>query len=149
MHRRTVLVLCGMSAMTAGCLGVDPPTAAPGDDNSDGDAIVPSADVELINSGCGGPDDDQVSVVESEEGIVINGISPAPNPCHEPVISNLIASGSTLNVTVSMESTLGADEACMQCHGAITYEMVVDLGDLVVETIVVDHDEGEQHEVSL
>ena len=120
-----------------------------GDENSDGlDSGIVDASIETTGSDCGSPDDDQIDAVRGEESITVTGVLPAPNPCHEAVLESSELEDGVLSFVVDVKDATTDDEECIQCHGAIEYEVRFELGDVsAVETVAVDHVTGERHEI--
>ena len=141
MNRRAIL---GAIAVTggalAGCAAIDPPNPADGN--------VADAHIETVATNCGSPEDDHVVVV-GEDPIELVGTTPAPTPCYRAVIEQFSLSNGTLTTTVGVEDDLPEGEACIQCHGAISYEIAVDIARQDLESVVVTHTEGERHEPQL
>lgn len=159
MKRRALLsAAAGGATLLAGCAAAQPPgtgdddggTGTNPDDNddssNDGDTIEM---IETTWTDCGGPDDETVLAVESGDGIRLIGTTDAPNPCHEATLDAVSVDGETLHIDIGVTSTLGADEDCAQCHGAVGYEATIDHSPAAIESVVVDHTFGDRFEVSI
>lgn len=162
--RRTVLASSAI-ALTglAGCVTEDTDdgngTGGPGDgddDNGDNagngtgnsdpsdDPAIESASIETTGTDCGGPDDDNVTAFSPDEDPVrVEGVLPAPNPCHEATLEAASVEESTLALTIDVEQDLPDDEECVQCHGAVEYAVSVSLvEDVEIDELHVDHATG-------
>lgn len=153
MRRRTLLTaLSGTAAGLAGCVGAGLPTDD--DDTNDADdedrddpPIPPGASIRTLATDCGGPDDEWVEVVREGDQFVIDGLTPAPNPCHEAIVPALDLLDGALDVTLGVASTLEDGVGCVQCQGALRYELRVDVDPETVDDVTVRHEYGETHRI--
>lgn len=162
MQRRALLAaISGGAAVLAGCAAAQPPGIddneldggddtdeeddSNGEDNGSFDDVDGS--VETTWTDCGDPDDETVFAVESGDDLILIGTTPAPNPCHVATLDTIDLENGSLSVTVGVKWDLEEDEDCIQCHGAIGYE--IRIPDVVepVDTIIVDHNEGGRHTI--
>lgn len=110
--------------------------------------VVTWSDIETTDSSCGTGDRAEVTVIG--QTIAIEGVLMAANPCHVAVLDEASISGSTLRVEVGTESTLDKGEVCIECVGEITYNALVELeGPPTIDSIQIDHSNGETHEIEL
>lgn len=106
--------------------------------------------IETTGSDCGDPYDDFIDVTVVDGMFVVEGVTPAPNPCHEAVLEAVDDENGQYSLIVDVRSTLEEGEACVQCHGAITYEVLAPVDDPdEIERVVVDHVQGERHEQAI
>lgn len=146
MKRRTLLAaMCGTAVAAAGCLADEYTEDGGDDDENPGDGNPSLERVETIATRCGDPDDDWVVAIDEGGTIRVVGVTPAPNPCHEATASDVTIEDGVFSVSVDVVSTLGADEDCIQCHGAIDYELRIAVGDIDLHSVRVDHRRGESH----
>ncbi len=141
MQRRDLLAAIAGSTALVGCLDGNNPEA-PGDGDDD-----PTIDASLQSTGsdCATPNDDWAAASEAGDGLAIEGTTPAPTPCYEAVLEGTTLAENTVELAVDVTSTLGEDEDCAQCAGAVDYEITV-AGDLAgVEGVQVDHVPGQSH----
>lgn len=117
-----------------------------GNGNSDpsDDPAIESATIETTGTDCGDPDDDDVTEVAlDEDPIRIEGVLPAPNPCHKAILESASVEGGTLDLTIDVEQDLPDDEECVTCHGAVEYAVTVTLAtDVEISDVHVDHVTG-------
>jgi hypothetical protein len=114
------------------------------------DPYVYATDIETVAADCGNTGVDEAEVTLEGGTLTVNGRRSAGNPCHEAQLDDVSVVGGELNVTVSLvadENTgEGENGGCDTCIGEIAYEASVDLlNDEVVEDIVVNHVDGENH----
>jgi len=141
---------------TAGCLsraqenvGALPGAGDDGEGGIDSDGVVDTS-METLGTDCGGPDDDDATASVSGNTVTINGVLPAPNPCHEALVEAASYEAGTLSVAIDAADATGEDEGCVQCHGSVTYRADVELEDAsAVGTVLVDHatPTGGEHEL--
>jgi hypothetical protein len=141
---------------TAGCLsraqenvGALPGAGDDGEGGTDSDGVVDTS-METLGTDCGGPDDDDATASVSGNTVTINGVLPAPNPCHEALVEAASYEAGTLSVAIDAADATGEDEGCVQCHGSVTYRADVELEDAsAVEMVLVDHatPAGGEHEL--
>lgn len=153
MRRRTLLTaLSGTAAGLAGCVGAGLPTDDDDpDDSDDGDrddpVIPPGASIRTLATDCGGSDDAWVEVGREGDQFVIDGMTPAPNPCHEAIVPELDLVDGALEVTLGVASTLEDGVGCVQCQGAVRYELRVDVDPETIDDVTVHHQHGETHRI--
>ncbi len=161
MKRRTLLAATtSAAALVAGCAAAQAPGT--GDDSSDGDdggddesSVDDGSDdlaetvIKTTLADCGDPDDETALAIEAGNAVRILGVTQAPNPCHEATVTSVEVEDGQLSVTVDVESTLATDEECIQCHGAIGYELIVERDPASIETLIVTHEEGDRHELDI
>ncbi len=145
--RRTVLAVGTASALSLAGYLVAPSAGGDWIDGI-GDSGVEMA-INTVDADCGDPDDDWVDVARTEDGLRIEGVTPAPNPCHIVEVDDVSLMDGRLELVVDVTSTLDEGEVCPQCHGAVTYECAVDVDPTTVTQVVVDHAEGERHEIDV
>lgn len=105
------------------------------------------AAIETIDTACAdGSEDESVSVDRTDTGVRITGVRPAPNPCHTATIAEVTEEDDRLTVVINVESTLSGDEVCVECVGAIRYEVAI-RGDAPadISEITVDHVDAGSH----
>lgn len=153
MRRRTLLsALSGTAAGLAGCVGArlptdDDDTNDPEDGEPDDPPIPPGSSIRTLATDCGGPDDEWVEVARGGNQLIIDGLTPAPNPCHEATVPELDLVDGTIDVTLGVASTLDDDVGCVQCLGVVRYELRVDVDPETVEAVTVRHEQGETHRI--
>ena len=157
--RRTVLASSAIAITgLAGCVTDDIDdengTGGPGendnDDNGNGNAgpsddpAIESASIETTGTDCGDPDDDSVTEFSPDEDSVdVEGVLPAPNPCHAATLEAASVDGEKLALTIDVEQDLPDDEECVECHGAVEYVVSVGLAeDIEITELHVDHATG-------
>ena len=105
--------------------------------------------LETVGAACAEGDNDSVTIDWSGGVIVVNGTTPAPNPCHEAVLKEgTIEDGSfTLVVDVADANEGGV---CQDCVGAVEYEARVEPEnpDEITEATV-RHIQGGSHGVAV
>ena len=139
MNRRALLVLVGgTSASLAGCASGEPP-------GSRSDPPVRQTSIETTGSDCATPDDDWAVARTSDSSLTIIGTTPAPHPCHAASIISVTGDLDRLTVEIGVESTLGPDEVCVTCAGAVGYEATIEVEDGPVEELTIAHRVGERH----
>ena len=116
----------------------------PGQDHPDeGSPAVVSTSIETVDSGCGTGEDDAVVVTFEDDAVALEGVLPAPNPCHEADFASIGVDAAELSLRIDVRSTLEDGEGCVECVGAISYEAVVELEDSgAIESVQVDHATG-------
>lgn len=163
MKRRALLTAAaGGATLLAGCAAAQPPGTGdddggtgtnPDDQHDDNDDSTtdgePTHMIETTWTDCGGPDDETVLAVASEDVIQIIGTTDAPNPCHEATLDAVSVDDEAVTIEIGVESTLGADEDCAQCHGAVGYEATIDYSPAAIESVIVDHSNGDRFEVPI
>lgn len=103
----------------------------------DDEPTVPDeASISTIDSDCGGPDPDDVSVTIYDDAVDLIGSIGAPTPCYEAVIEAVNRSGSDLEVHIDVESTLEEGNACVECVGELAYEATIPIEESVVDVTV-------------
>lgn len=147
MKRRTLLAAGGSATLLAGCLD-DERNNDDGNPGS-GDEDTVSGSIETAGSDCASPNDDWAFAIDEGETIRIDGTTPAPNPCHRATLEDAALEESELQLVVDVESTLGVDEDCPECAGAVAYTATVDIDDVDVTAVEIDHDIAETHELDL
>jgi hypothetical protein len=122
-----------------------PDQSAEGADVTDSPGID-GASIETLESDCGSPDDDGIAVDVAENTVVVDGVLPAPNPCHEAVLADVALDGETLSVVIDVADTTAEDEGCIMCHGKVEYLAEVEPVDLSeAESVAVTHETGDRH----
>jgi hypothetical protein len=122
-----------------------PDQSAEGVDVTDSPGID-GASIETLESDCGSPDDDGIAVDVAENTVVVDGVLPAPNPCHEAVLADVALDGETLSVVIDVADTTAEDEGCIMCHGKVEYLAEVEPVDLSeAESVAVTHETGDRH----
>lgn len=145
MRRRRLIGSIGSLGvgLLAGCLGAQ--TGAPGDD---GDRpTVAGHSIVTTGATCqSDPDGDRVEVDFGADGVVIDGVAPAPNPCHEARIETASIDAGDLRVGIGFDRV---KDVCIECVGAISYTATVDVEPAdAIETVTVEHGEsGKRHTV--
>jgi hypothetical protein len=122
----------------------------PGQDPDDGSHAVVGTSIETVDASCGTGEDDAVAVTFEDDAVALEGVLPAPNPCHEALVEAASYEAGTLSVAIDAADATGEDEGCVQCHGSVTYRADVELEDAsAVETVLVDHatPTGGEHEL--
>lgn len=143
MQRRTLLKLAsGVAVTTAGCIASDE-TEPGGTDENDDDGEI-SFDDTTVATFCAGPEDDWVVALGDDE-LILEGTTPAPNPCHEIVLEEASLSEEQLDVEIGVVDTLEEGEECIQCHGGVHYTVECAVGPESVESVSVGHEQGEMH----
>lgn len=140
------------------------PTDGNGTDPTDGNGDEPAADqsvegadasdspgiddasIETLGSDCGSPDDGGITVDVTENTVAVDGVLPAPNPCHEAVLVDMGLEDETLSVVIDVADTTAEDEGCVMCHGKVEYLAEVEPVDLSeIESVAVTHETGNRH----
>jgi hypothetical protein len=106
---------------------------------------IDDASIETLQTDCASPDDDGITVEGDGSTVVVDGVLPAPNPCHEAVLDGVTVADTTLSLVVDAADTTADDEACVMCQGAVSYRAEVKLADPPVESVTVDHATGGRH----
>lgn len=143
-RRRLIGSIGGLGVgLVAGCLGANP--GAPGD-GADRPVVAGHSIVTTDASCQSDPDGDRVEVDFGADGIVIDGVASAPNPCHQARIETATVEADELRVSIGFEQVA---DVCIECVGAISYTATVDVDPAdTIETVIVDHGEtGETHTV--
>ncbi len=146
-RRRSFLGMAGAVFATVGAGCLEAP-AADGSNNA-GNEWTEAVTIEPRGASCGGPDDDHVAVSVAEEDLVVFGRTPAPNPCHEAIVTGYTDNDGEVRLTIDVESTLEGDESCIQCVGKIDYRARLDVDLDEIDTLVVSHVEGVEHRVTI
>ena len=155
--RRDVLV--GATALgavaVAGCVADDDDDDPEGEPDGDaGDEL----DLELVETGittlsadCG--DDDLVEATVEGSSLVLDGMVPSADPCHEAVLNADLTDGA-LSAGVTLEENLPDEGTCAQCTGVVEYEATLELSEeisdlSVFESVTVEHGgrSGETHRI--
>lgn len=160
-RRKTLAGMTALGTVTlAGCVADDSDDNPDGDQDDDDDENgadgneADSADEELelidseldtIGSDCGGPDSEQVDSAIDGQTLTISGQTTAPNPCHEAVLDAVTFEGGTLDLVVDVSDTTDADEACIDCVGAVSYEITCTFSETLAgpedfESVTVTHE---------
>lgn len=158
-RRKAIIGSLGIGAAAlAGCVsGADDPNSDDdGDDGEDdngdngdnaGDGPEPETSIEQFGSDCAGQDSESVAVYADDGVYLLPGTLPAPTPCHEAVLDSTAYEDGTLSVTVDV-AEVDENEACVDCHGKVDYEVTVEgLDSADVETVEITHATGETHTV--
>lgn len=150
-RRKAILSSIGVGAAAlAGCVSAaDDPSG--GNENSDdgedaGAGSDPEATLEQLGSECGGPDSESVSVFDDDSAYVVTGTLPSPSPCYEPVLEATDYEEGTLSLTVDAVEE-DPDRDCLDCPGALDYEVTVGELDAEPTSVEVTHVTGETHTV--
>lgn len=142
--RRTLLAGAGSSAMClAGCVG-----GVPTDDGVQHSDDEPEVSIETTKSTCGGLEDDWAVAGLNDERVSLDGITPAPNPCHEATVAAIDVVDEVLEVDIAVTSTLEDDTECIECVGAIGYTATIKSLTDAVEAVRIDHIEGDTHDIA-
>ncbi|MFB6137568.1 MAG: hypothetical protein ABEJ42_04415 [Halobacteriaceae archaeon] len=157
MQRRALLAALGATtASAAGCLGrASPgdgsPTTAPPDTGGPGDPPEDESDPETPPESAGddGPwslsvtettcvsGDGRASIAVAGDAVTVTGAIRAPTPCHGARLADVTRADGT--VTLRVETTAPpAGSVCVQCVGAVAYE-VTGTPASDVERVVVAH----------
>lgn len=153
-RRKAILSSVGIGAAAlAGCVSGDGDEdgSDDGTDDDDGDNTGnqpdPDATIEHLDSGCGGPDSESVSVFDDEGVYIVAGTLPSPTPCYEAALEATGYEDGTLSLTVdAVEEELDGD--CIECVGELDYEVTVEgLEDVELTSVEVTHTTGETHTV--
>jgi len=108
-------------------------------------AEIRNATIETVDGSCASGDEEDAAVTSDEdatvttedESVVIEGMIPASNPCHEAILGDVSVDGSELQVTVDLEQQEGM---CVECVGIITYEATVEVTDVsALDSAQIDH----------
>lgn len=126
MKRRALLASLGTVAI-AGCINVGGqlPENRRSDD-AEGELSAVSSDIVTIDTDCGTEHADHSWSLEGDT-VVIDGYRPAPNPCHEATIEEVLVVSDTLVVDLGIDSTREQDEVCIECVGKISYQATVEV----------------------
>lgn len=147
MRRRTLLVALGASTSLAGCVG----DQTPGNDDDDGIGTEPGNGdehtIETLAADCASHEHDWAIAVRDDAILEITGSTPSPTPCYEATLNGVSVEESGVSLTVDVASTLAADEDCVQCAGAVEYEAAIEVGDVAIEDVSVDHARGQTHDL--
>jgi hypothetical protein len=120
-----------------------PADGSPG--NFAGTSGIDDASIETLRTDCGSSDDDRITVAGDGSTAVVEGVLPAPNPCHGAVLEDATVDDATLSLVVDVVDTTGDNEACVMCLGAVSYRAEIELADSSVESVTVDHATGGRH----
>ncbi len=145
--RRTLLASGAVlgSLALAGCQDGSAPTA-PGD----ADDALSEPSIETLDADCGNSDDEGARADRAADVLSLSGVLVTSNPCHEAELVDYSLTDGELSVNIDAVSTLDADEACIECIGAISYEAAIDLdADAVVSQVVISHVSGETFTIPL
>ena len=130
----------------------DDGTTASGDDRTGGIpenvadlSGIDDASIRTLQTECGSLEDDGITVEGDGSTVVVEAVLPAPNPCHEAVLTAGSVDENTLSLVVDVADTTGDDEACVMCRGLVSYRLKVELTDPPVESVTVDHETGGRH----
>lgn len=118
--------------------------SAPGE--PDVDPTIVGHDVETTGAECAsGEESDPVNVSFESDGVTLDGVAAAPNPCHEATIESASVEAGELVVRIGLEST---GEMCVECVGAIRYSARIDVdGADGLDAVVLEHEDGETYTV--
>lgn len=115
-----------------------------GSDDSDTDdatnlSIIDSSIVNQWSDCANG--DAKATVVRDGAEYLIDGLAMAPNPCHEAVLRDINTADGDLRVSVDIaHSELGENEECVECHGAVGYNVLTEIeASDSVERVLVSH----------
>jgi hypothetical protein len=148
-RRELLLAATSLGAVSAaGCLGraSSPLSGSPSDEGGDG---IVGTSIETVRSDCGDPGDDDAAATVSDGTVRVEGVLPAPDPCHEAVLETASYEDGTLSFRIGAQSTRDG-EPCPACVGAVEYEASVELDDasgLEAVTVVHATPDGEEHEL--
>lgn len=119
------------------------------DDGSDGSGEydLPVVSVETLDADCG-TDEETTDATVEDDALVVEGVIVASNPCHEAVVTDATYADGVATVAVGVSSTLAENEACMDCLGQVSYEVTLDVEDVTVDEVVVDHEGNSSHTVT-
>lgn len=144
MKRRALLAtVSGAALFAAGCVGGVPGS----DDLEPGNGEELDASIETTGSDCADPDDDWAVAGADDDVVVIDGLTPSPNPCHAATIEAVSVDDGALAIEIGVESTLEADEECIECAGAVAYTATIEGLETTITAVTVDHHEGETHDL--
>jgi hypothetical protein len=137
-RRRLLAALSGVAAGAAGCTG-------PADDGS---AATPTdeADTRITDTSfvagdgeCGSGED--AADVTVDGGVVrVDGRLATPTPCHGAALAEARLADGGDRLVVAVRTTDPTVDVCVQCLGAVPYDLTVRVADGSPETVRVDHD---------
>lgn len=121
----------------------DPPDdgSTPTDDGGDdSDLQILDATITTTDASCTSAESGESDWSVTGDEVLVTGRFIASTSCVEAVLGGVEASGQTVTVEVDGESTLAEGESCIQCIGAVSYEVAIEVSDgSLVETVSVDH----------
>lgn len=158
MHRREVLRLtAGVGALAvAGCTGGSEDPASPtetGTERPDGAAgggngptespavAIADTTVQTAEKAClsGDPTTD-ISFETEADRVVVTGVVRAPTPCHEATLRAAEYDPAADRLFVDVGTEADGSETCVECVGAIGYEVTVDFSGGLPREVEVAHD---------
>ncbi len=149
--RREFLGLLGAGGITLGVVG-----GVIAYTNGDEEDPIPEGrfdvdgEIETTGTDCASPEPHTSAIERDAAQLHLTGQLEAPTPCHRAVLGGIVVDGTTLAVSIGVESTLEEDQECIQCVGSIAYEATVEVAsidDLEVVTIHHADDESFDHHV--